>query len=65
MFAAQAKIKTLEAENAKLKETVDGLQQQLKQTQTQGWGNDASWDNNSGWGTASAWGKENEWNKDL
>lgn len=65
MLALQEKIKTLEAENVKLKETVNGLQKQLKQTQSQGWGNDASWDNNTGWGTASAWGKENTWNKDL
>jgi hypothetical protein len=65
MLAAREKIKALEEENTQHKEAISGLQQQLKQTQSQGWGSDASWDNNSGWGTASAWGKENEWNKDL
>lgn len=65
VLAAQEKIKTLEAENAKLKTTISGLKQQLNQAQSQGWGNDAAWDKNSGWGTTSAWGKENEWNKDL
>jgi len=65
VLAMQEKIKPLEAENTTLKETISGLQQQLNQVRSQGWGNDASWDNSSGWGTASAWGKENKWNKDL
>jgi hypothetical protein len=64
-LSMQEKIKALEEENVQHKKAISNLQQQAKQTQSQGWGNDTAWNNNSGWGAASAWGKEETWNKDL